>query len=140
MTVAQYLKQLQHPQKGDILRLHKFMRKEFPQHRAALWGPSEEILGYGSYDYVYDSGRKGSWFLFGFAARKGYVSVYCMASCKDGYLTDEFSKKLGPVKTGKCCINIKDFSKVDENQLQSLMRQGVAGIKEDAKSKGWSFR
>jgi hypothetical protein len=38
------------------------------------------VDGFGSYHYRYESGREGDSSLTGFAARKGDISVYLMAS------------------------------------------------------------
>lgn len=41
-----------------------------------MWGPS--IIGYGSYDYVYDSGRSGTMCRAGFSPRKAAMTLYLM--------------------------------------------------------------
>src|SRR3546814_9540615 len=41
-----------------------------------MWGPS--IIGYGSYDYVYDSGHSGTMCRAGFSPRKAAMTLYLM--------------------------------------------------------------
>ena len=41
-----------------------------------MWGPS--IIGFGSYHYVYDSGREGDSPLVGFSPRKAAIVLYLM--------------------------------------------------------------
>lgn len=43
-----------------------------------MWGPS--IVGFGSYNYTYDSGREGDMCVAGFAARGTGLVVYLLAS------------------------------------------------------------
>ena len=49
---------------------------------AIMWGPS--MIGFGSYDYVYDSGHSGSAMRGGFAPRKANIVLYLMGSYGDG--------------------------------------------------------
>lgn len=94
MTVAQYLNQLDHPQKEQIQRLEKMIRAIRPKIKPRMWN---SIVGYGAYDYTYKTGRTGSWFLLGWSARKGYISLAAMATRNGAYLTDEYSDRLGKV-------------------------------------------
>ena len=113
MTVKQYLKSLEHKQKDDMLKLHELITKASPKTKPKLWNYSGNIIGYGTYQYKYKSGREGEWFVVGLSARKQYISLYAMAS-KDGkYITDLYKKDLSPAKLGKSCINIKDLSAMD---------------------------
>ena len=41
-----------------------------------MWGPS--IIGYGSYDYTYDSGHSGTSCRAGFSPRKAALTLYAM--------------------------------------------------------------
>jgi len=63
-SVAAFLKTVQDRQKrADCAVLSKMMR-EVTGKPARMWGRS--IVGFGSYDYKYESGRTGSWKLCGF--------------------------------------------------------------------------
>jgi hypothetical protein len=68
---------------------------------ARVWGPS--MIGFGRYDYVYDSGHSGSAFAIGFAPRKAEMVVYVIP----GYAgLDEQLARLGPHKLGNpACIS-----------------------------------
>jgi hypothetical protein len=84
--------------------------------QAAMWGPS--IIGFGTYHYVYDSGREGDTVAVGFSPRKNAIVLY-------GIINDdqsgETSKKLGPVKLGKGCIYIKSLSEIDKALLGEMI-------------------
>lgn len=85
-----------------------------------MWGPS--IVGFGSYHYVYESGREGDWFLTGFSPRKRDLTVYVMAGF-DRY--DALMKKLGKHATGKSCLYLKRLEDVDVDVLEELVTASV---------------
>ena len=53
--------------RNDCLELLKLMQ-QITGETPKMWGAS--IVGFGSYHYVYDSGREGDWFIVGFSPRK----------------------------------------------------------------------
>lgn len=85
-----------------------------------MWGDS--IVGFGSYDYKYASGREGTWFLVGFSPRVQSLTLYIMAGF-DNY--DKLLGKLGKHTTGKSCLYIKKLEDVDMDVLKDLVRQSV---------------
>lgn len=87
---------------------------------AKLWGPS--IIGYGSYDYKYDSGREGTMCRAGFSPRKAALTVYLMGNyCNHQVEADELFAKLGKHKTGKSCLYINKLADVDLAVLERLV-------------------
>jgi len=87
---------------------------------ARMWGTS--IIGFGSYDYRYDSGRSGSWMLCGVSPRKQNLTIYIMSGFS------RFAsrmKKLGKYKTGKSCLYIKSLQDIDPKELQTLIEDSV---------------
>ena len=91
---------------------------------ATMWGPS--IVGFGKYHYKYDSGREGDFLLTGFANRKQALTLYIMGGF-DGY--EDLMGKLGPHKTGKSCLYIKDLDAIDLKVLGQLVRKSVAYLR-----------
>lgn len=83
-----------------------------------MWGGS--IIGYGSYDYKYDSGREGTFFRVGFSPRKQSLSIYLLpdASAHKGLLS-----QLGKYKTGKSCLYINKLEDIDESILEKLITE-----------------
>ena len=53
--------------------------KELTGMPARMWGPS--IVGFGSYHYVYPSGREGDAPLVGFSPRKPKTVLYLLPGC-----------------------------------------------------------
>ena len=78
------------------------MMKEITGSEPKMWGDS--IIGFGTYHYVYESGREGDWFLTGFSPRKQNLTLYIMSGFEE---YDELMKNLGTYKTGKSCLYIK---------------------------------
>jgi hypothetical protein len=94
---------------------------------AKMWGPS--MIGFGSYDYVYDSGRSGSAMRSGFAPRKGKHSIYLMA----GYADDKAAArrnallaKLGKHKMEKTCLYVTRLDQIDMAVLEQLIADDLA--------------
>ena len=88
---------------------------------ATMWGPS--MIGFGSYDYVYDSGHSGTAMRGGFAPRKANLVLYLMGSYGDGGVEHSpLLTKLGKHKTGKSCLYINKLADVDIDVVEALVR------------------
>ncbi len=90
----------------------------------AMWGSS--IIGFGSYDYQYESGREGTWFQVGFSPRKQQLTLYLMDGFSD---YDRLLGELGKHSTGKSCLYIKKLADVDMSVLTKLIRESVKATK-----------
>ncbi len=86
-----------------------------------MWGPS--IVGFGSYHYVYESGREGDTAAVGFSPRKTSTTVYLVDGV-DRY-ADELAR-LGPHTVGRSCLYLKDLSRVDLGVLEGIVRRSYA--------------
>jgi Domain of unknown function (DU1801) len=92
---------------------------------AMMWGPT--IIGFGSYHYVYDSGREGDMCRIGFSPRKGQTVLYLV----DGFEGHaELIARLGKHKTGKSCLYVKRLSDIDETVLEELCTRSLAYMAE----------
>lgn len=89
-----------------------------------MWGPS--IVGYGTYHYVYASGREGDWMITGFSPRKTALTVYLMAGVER---QTELLAKLGKYKTGKSCLYIKRLSDINLDVLREMIGVSVEQIR-----------
>jgi hypothetical protein len=89
-----------------------------------MWGPS--IVGFGSYQYTYESGREGDWFLTGFSPRKQNLTLYIMAGFERW---DDLMAKLGRHTTGKSCLYVKRLSDIDAKVLKELVTASVKHMK-----------
>lgn len=123
-TVTAFLDAIADRQKrADCRTIGKMMREATGKH-AAMWGSS--IVGYGSCDYKYASGREGTWPICGFSPRAQNITIYIMPGFA-GY--QKLMKKLGKYKTGKSCLYIKKLEDVDQDVLSDLIEASVKDMR-----------
>jgi hypothetical protein len=85
-----------------------------------MWGPS--IVGYGSYDYRYDSGRSGTICKAGFSPRKAALTLYLVSEYGLRQTeADALFARLGKHSTGKACLYVKRLDQVDMAALEGLV-------------------
>ena len=89
-----------------------------------MWGPS--IVGFGSYEYTYDSGRSGESCLAGFALRGKQTVIYLVADSKEQEL---LLPKLGKHTMGKSCLYFKRLGDLDLSVLEQLIAAAVIEVK-----------
>ncbi len=117
-SVEKFLNSVEDEQKrGDSFHLLKMM-EEITGEPAKMWG--DAIVGFGSYHYVYASGREGDWMLCGFSPRKASISLYLMAGFDE--FGDELSV-LGKHKSSKGCLYVKRLSDIDEKVLRRMIKK-----------------
>jgi uncharacterized protein DUF1801 len=104
--------------RADAKALVKLMQKTSGE-KPKMWGPS--IIGFGSYHYIYDSGREGDMPVVAFSPRKAATVLYGLSD------TEALLPKLGKHTRGKGCIYIKKLSDVDQKVLEMMAAKAVAG-------------
>ncbi|WP_413452890.1 DUF1801 domain-containing protein [Georgenia phoenicis] len=102
--------------RADAERLVDIMR-DITGEEPVMWGPS--IIGFGSYHYVYESGREGDAPLAAFSPRKANLVVYLVGGYQERY--PEQLARLGPYKPGNACLYLKRLDDVDEDVLRFLI-------------------
>jgi hypothetical protein len=90
-----------------------------------MWGSS--IVGFGIYNYKYESGHAGNAPLAGLASRKNAITVY-MASAFDQ--REELLSQLGKHKSSKACLYIQKLEDIDIKILSQLIKKSIERIKE----------
>lgn len=91
---------------------------EVTGEQPVMWGPS--IIGFGSYHYVYASGRQGDAPAAGFSPRKAHLVVYLLGGLEERY-TEQLAK-LGPHTSSKACLYLKKLDDVDEAVLRFMVK------------------
>ena len=122
-SVTDFVNKVENEQKrNDSFELIRIF-KEATGHEPKMWGPS--IIGFGSYDYKYDSGREGTSMSTGFSPRKAKLSLYLMGA----YCTPEAQAEqdrlfglLGKHSIGKSCLYINALDQVDMGVLEQLIK------------------
>jgi hypothetical protein len=88
-----------------------------------VWGSS--MVGFGRYEYRYDSGNSGESLATGFSPRKAELSIYILPGYAD---FGSILARLGPHRTGKSCLYLKRLDQADEGVLVELIQAGLADL------------
>jgi len=107
--------------RADAKTLVALMQKVTKQ-KPVMWGPA--IVGFGSYHYVYDTGREGDMPLVSFSPRKAGMALYVSGGFPQ---SDELRAQLKQRPKG--CLNIKSLAAVDQKVLEKLVTKSVAATK-----------
>ena len=122
--VARFISSVEHEtRRGDAESLLVLM-EEATSEPGTMWGDS--MVGFGSYDYTYPSGRSGTWFAVGFSPRKQNTVVYVMPGFER---YEELMAKLGKHKVGKSCLYINRLADVDMDVLKELIAESFMLMK-----------
>ncbi len=123
VSVADFLKRKASGQQlADSRELVKIFR-EVTGAPPKMWGPS--IVGFGSYHYVYESGREGDAPLLGFSPRTPDLVIY-LAS---GLVDEALKKKLGKHRAGAGCLYVRKLDDIDRGVLTKLAAKSVDALR-----------
>lgn len=89
-----------------------------------MWGTS--IVGFGIYNYKYDSGREGTAPLTGISSRANAITLYLSANFDK---REELLLKFGKHKTGKGCIYIQKLEDINSDILIKMVKNSIAHVK-----------
>lgn len=123
-SVVDFIEAAPEKKREDSYALIDLMR-DITGEEATMWGTS--IVGFGSYHYVYESGREGDMPLAGFSPRSAKFSLYIMAGFSK---YEDILARLGKHKIGKSCLYINKLADVDMDVLRELISQSVAHVRE----------
>jgi hypothetical protein len=119
-TVEQFIAGLLDERRREEARALDAIYRRVTGLEPRMWGPS--IVGYGSYDYRYESGRGGTMCKAGFSPRKAALTLYLVddhgARRADA---DALFARLGRHSTGKSCLYVKQLAQVDPEALEGLV-------------------
>lgn len=125
-SVEDFLASVEHPvRKADGERALELM-KEWTGWEPRMWGPS--IIGFGRYEYKYESGREGEFMVTGFSPRKANLVLYIMPGYRD---MSEKLDRLGKHKIGKSCLYINKLADIDEAVLKEIVQDGTSYMKKN---------
>lgn len=119
-SVEKFLDEIQDEKRREdcytVLKLMKKVTKAEPK----MWGAN--IVGFGTYQYKYESGRELDWFIAGFSPRKQNLTLYIMSGFPRHA---ELLAKLGKHKTGKSCLYINKLEDINQGVLKELIEKSV---------------
>ncbi len=124
VSVEEYLASRASPEQLADCKSIVAMCKRVTKQPATMWGPS--IVGFGRYQYRYESGHAGEAPLAGFAVRGRELVVYL--SCDDP-AQGELLARLGKHKMGKSCLYFKRLADLDANVLEELVVGSIAAVR-----------
>ena len=124
-SVQSYFAKITDPVKrAEVEQIHAMIRRIAPNLEPKVWG---QFIGYGSYHYVYATGREGDWFVLGIGGMmKTGISVYACAAGPDGYVAEKHRDELKPASVGKSCIRFKSLAKMDVDALERVLKEAAA--------------
>ncbi|MEO5720830.1 MAG: DUF1801 domain-containing protein [Chthoniobacterales bacterium] len=111
-TPRQYIASLPAEKRTTVQALHDAIQQAAPALAPHLYAG---MLGYGSYHYIYASGREGDCAVVALASQKNYFSLYMCAVENGEYLVEKNKARLGKVSVGKSCIR---FKKLEDLELE----------------------
>lgn len=120
--VETFLDQVPARRQDDARRLDALFR-EVTGWQPRLWRGG--ILGYGTYDYTYASGRSGTYLATGFAPRAAKLSIYIMPGYAD---FSHLLERLGKHSKGKSCLYLNKLADADLEVLGALVRAGLEDL------------
>lgn len=123
--VEAFIESIEDENKRNDARSIMKMMEEITGENPTMWGTS--IVGFGSYHYVYASGRKGDFMMTGFSPRKRNTSIYVMPGFSE---YGDLLSKLGRHKLGRSCLYVTKLSDVDEGVLRTIVERGYQDMKE----------
>ena len=120
VTVADFIAALPDARRREEAPVIDAMYRRVTGLDPRMWGPS--IIGYGSYDYQYDSGHSGTMCRAGFSPRKAAITLYLMEDYGDRQAeADALFAALGKHRTSKVCLYINKLADVDLRVLEKLV-------------------
>jgi hypothetical protein len=85
-----------------------------------MWGTG--IVGFGTYQATYASGKTVDWMLTGFAPRKNQVTLYMLGGFP---AFEELLGKLGPHKKSGGCLHLKSLEGIHLPTLKKMVKTSV---------------
>ncbi|MGB2866904.1 MAG: DUF1801 domain-containing protein [Bacteroidota bacterium] len=119
-SVIAFLNKIKDKQLRDDCSAILEMMEEVSQSEPVMWGSA--IVGFGTYHYVYESGREGDMPIISYSPRKRNISVYLLGGLKN--IKGELSK-LGKYEAGKGCPSIKSLSDVKVGILRKIFAKAL---------------
>lgn len=120
VPVSDFLAALPDPRRREEAAVIDALYRRVTGLTPRMWGPS--IIGYGRYDYRYDSGHSGTMCRAGFSPRKTALTLYLMGQYGNQQPeADALFARLGKHKRGKACLYVGKLADVDLNALEQLI-------------------
>lgn len=114
-SVDAFLDGVADPQRREDAKALRALMERISGEPATMWGPT--MVGFGRYQYKYDSGHGGEWARIGFSPRARELVVYLLPGYAD---MGDLLGRLGKHKIGKSCLYIRRLADVDREVLEQM--------------------
>jgi len=121
-SVTAFINKIADPARRADAKLLMGLLQKVTKEKPVMWGPA--IVGFGSYHYVYDTGREGDMPLVGFSPRKAGTAIYVNGGFPE---SDSLRAKLKQRPKG--CLNVKNLATIDLNILETLVAKSVVSTR-----------
>ncbi|PWA07877.1 DUF1801 domain-containing protein [Flavobacterium laiguense] len=124
-SVADFLTTISDAKRREDCSIIINLISELSGFEPKMWGTS--IVGFGIYNYKYESGHSGNAPLAGLASRKNAITVYLASTFEE---KETLLSQLGKHKTSIACLYIQKLEDIDIGILEQLVRKSIERIKE----------
>lgn len=121
-TPDEYIRMIDEPRRSEVKELYDRICVIVPQFKPYI---QSGMIGFGTYHYVYESGREGDWMRIGLASQKNYISLYICSMAKGKYIAEIYKPRLPRASIGKSCIRVKHTSDIDNEVLRDMLQDAV---------------
>ncbi|RGE20032.1 DUF1801 domain-containing protein [Leucobacter sp. wl10] len=128
LPVAEVLDRATGPRRaeaGELLALHTGISGEQP----IVW--AGRIIGFGEYEYRYESGHRGRAPLLAFAPGPTKHTIYLVSGFSERW--PELMARLGKHRASKACLYLTRLTGVDRNALRTLLERSLAETRAQAR-------
>lgn len=112
-----FLAQVEPPERQADARRLAAIFAEVTGFAPAIWAT---MVGFGRYEYTYESGHSGAALAVGFAPRKAELVLYGLGEAPGAGFD-----QLGKHRRGKSCTYVKRLDGLDEAVLRKMIRAGL---------------
>ena len=123
-NVEDFINEIEDEEKREDSREIAALMEKATGEKPKMWGDS--IIGFGSRNLRYETGRELVWMEIGFSPRKANLTLYLTS---DEGLNADLLANLGKYKLGKGCLYFKRLSDVDRAVLENLIKESVENIR-----------
>ena len=120
LNVSDYVSKITDTTKqSDFQKVIELMQK-VSGFEPKMWGTA--IVGFGSYHYVYESGREGDAPIIGCSARVNAITLYLGTNFEN---KEELLNQLGKDKSSKGCLYLKKLKDINSKVLETMIKNSI---------------
>jgi hypothetical protein len=119
VSVEDFLDRVESASKREDGKVLEALFRKVTGEAPHMWGPS--IVGYGQYNYRYDSGHEGDICRVGFSPRKARHSLYLLGCGGEDAAMEALLARLGKHSRGVGCLYVNKLADIDLAVLEEMI-------------------